>query len=210
MSKKTSDPITVYTEQEIDKRYKKIIINELIREHERAQKLVLSLNEVKTKIQELKNLGSNAKEGETDKETVNRLSTFLLTVNDKFKTVSDSFTAYTKLCNPERVVETVDETDNDNIKQESQAQAKVESVQTEIKAYKLDPNTRSFSGASGEKLSQWLFLIDNAFLAQNIHVDKIKLALISNYVKGSALNALIRYTNEEKSIKRCLIQTVTI
>jgi hypothetical protein len=75
----------------------------------------------------------------------------------------------------------------------------VESFQTEVKAYKLDPNTRSFTGASGEKLSQWLFLIDNAFLALNIHVDKIRLALISNYVKGSALNALIRYTNEEKN-----------
>ncbi len=75
----------------------------------------------------------------------------------------------------------------------------MESFQTEVKAYKLDPNTRSFTGASGEKLSQWLFLIDNAFLALNIHVDKIRLALISNYVKGSALNALIRYTNEEKN-----------
>jgi hypothetical protein len=47
MSKKSSNPITVYTYQEIDKRYKKIKINELIREHDRAQKLVSSLLELK-------------------------------------------------------------------------------------------------------------------------------------------------------------------
>ena len=198
MSKKISDPISVYTEQEIDKRYKKIIINELIREHERAQKLASSLNDIKSKILEVSNLSSKAKEGETDKETVLRLSTFLHTVNDKFKTVSDSFAAFNKYCNPERVEETVEEMDYDNIKLDHQTQVKVEPIQTDVKSYKLDPNTRSFSGASGEKLSQWLFLINNAFLAQNIHVDKIRLALISNYVKGSALNALIRYTNEEK------------
>jgi hypothetical protein len=124
MVKKTSDPITVYTEQEIDKRYKKIIINELIREHERAQKLASSLNDIKSKILEVSNLSSNAKEGETDKETVLRLSTFLHTVNDKFKTVSDSFAAFNKYCNPERVEENVEEMDYDNVKSEPQSKNK--------------------------------------------------------------------------------------
>jgi hypothetical protein len=46
-----------------------------------------------------------------------------------------------------------------------------------------------------KNLVNGFFFIDNAFLAQNIRNDKIKLIKISNYVKGSALNALIRYVN---------------
>ena len=60
MSKKSSNPITVYTYQEIDNRYKKIIINELIREHDRAQKLVSSLLDLKNQILGVANLKSDA------------------------------------------------------------------------------------------------------------------------------------------------------
>jgi hemerythrin-like domain-containing protein len=199
MSKKLSNPITMYTYQEIDNRYKKIIINELIREHDRAQKLVSSLLDLKNQILGVANLKSDAKQGENKDETITRLTTFLHTIKEKFTNIGESFTTYSKYCDPEVVEENVEEMDYDNVKSEPQpTQVKMDSIPTEVKAYKLDSNTRSFSGASGEKLSQWLFLIDNAFLAQNIHVDKIRLALISNYVKVSPLNALIRKTNEEK------------
>jgi hypothetical protein len=186
MSKKSSNPITVYTYQEIDNRYKKIIINELIREHDRAQKLVSSLQDLKNQILGVANLKSDAKQGENKDDTITRLTTFLHTIKEKFTNIGESFTTYSKYCDPEVVEENVEEMDYDNIKSELQpTQVKMESIPTEVKAYKLDPNTRSFSGASGEKLSQWLFLIDNAFLAQNIHVDK-------TYFKNHFFKALKR------------------
>jgi hypothetical protein len=69
-------------------------------------------------------------------------------------------------------------------------------IQTAPKSYKLDSNTKVFTGAPGERLSQWLFIINDAFTSINVESDKIKLALITNYLRGGALNTLIRYRSD--------------
>ena len=61
------------------------------------------------------------------------------------------------------------------------------------KSSRLDSNTKPFSGNPGERVSQWLFIINDAFTAQNVQTDQLKLSLVTNYLKGSAFNALMRY-----------------
>ena len=79
------------------------------------------------------------------------------------------------------------------IVEESKTEQISESSQALIKSYKLDPNTKTFSGNPGEKLAPWLFIIKDAFTAINVQSDQIKLSLVTNYVKGSAFTALMRY-----------------
>jgi hypothetical protein len=71
--------------------------------------------------------------------------------------------------------------------------------QGEPRSYKLDTNTKTFGGTPGERLTQWLYIIERAFEAQAVRTDDIKLALVTNYVKGSALTALIAYTSTCKN-----------
>jgi archaellum component FlaF (FlaF/FlaG flagellin family) len=73
------------------------------------------------------------------------------------------FTKYAKLNNPEIVQDTDQNLEEMETEQKqpdtsiTNKTVKVLSTTAEVKAYKLDPNTRSFSGATGEKLSQWIF-----------------------------------------------------
>jgi len=71
--------------------------------------------------------------------------------------------------------------------------------QGEPRSYKLDTNTKTFGGAPGERLTQWLYIIERAFEAQAVKTDDIKLALVTNYVKNSALTALMAYTSTCKN-----------
>jgi transcriptional regulator of heat shock response len=68
------------------------------------------------------------------------------------------------------------------------------------KIFKLDSNTKTF-GSQGDRLSHWLFIIKDAFAAQNITNDKDKFTAVTNYLKNNALNTLIRYRNSTENPK---------
>ncbi len=167
-------------------RVKEILVPTLQKEHERANNLAIRVQGLNEKIKEATNAcGTSAVSGESQEEANKRLVKVLKDVVEKLKAINisnqEGFTADTSI--------------------ETEISANLENEETltehpQSKGYKLDSNTKSFSGLPGEKLSQWLFIINNAFTAQNINSDKIKLAAITNYVRGSVLNALIRYCEE--------------
>ncbi|MFY8213617.1 MAG: hypothetical protein ACOVKJ_04090, partial [Flavobacterium sp.] len=64
------------------------------------------------------------------------------------------------------------------------------------KVTKLDSNTPTYSNKPGERLDEWLFVMNQAFAVLNIHDGKQKLGLASTYVRGQVLQALIRYTKD--------------
>ena len=167
-------------------RVKEILVPTLQKEHQRANNLATRVQGFHEKIKDAVNTcKTTALTGETHEDASKRLTKTLKEVLDKLKAINinneEGFKADTSL--------------------EKEVSAKLENEASQeedlrSKSYKLDSNTKSFSGLPGEKLSQWLFIINNAFTAQNINSDKIKLAAITNYVRGSVLNALIRYCDE--------------
>ena len=48
-------------------------------------------------------------------------------------------------------------------------------------------------------MNEWLFIINDSFTALEVTSDIKKLTLVTNYVKGSVLNALIRYRTSDKN-----------
>ena len=82
---------------------------------------------------------------------------------------------------------------------EIKASDDVDTPSTSSRVVKLDSNTPICKGTPGERLNEWLFIINDAFSALEVTSDEKKLALVTNYVKGSVLNALIRYRSSEKN-----------
>lgn len=57
----------------------------------------------------------------------------------------------------------------------------------ETKIFKLDSNTPVYSNRPGERLDEWLFVLNNSFDVLNINDDKQKLGLATTYVRGPVL-----------------------
>ena len=186
-------PLESYEHNHIMTREKKVIADELQREHKRANDLVQELKKLQTKVSELGNKTTTvAPSSEKDNDAKTRLNGVLEAVIQKLSEVK--FTEAEKLFLPAKVdVLLYGETNVDDNTDESM---QIENSNEDRKTYKLDPNTKTFSGSPGERLSQWLFIIHEAFTAINVSSDKMKLALITNYVKGAALNSLIRYKSQ--------------
>lgn len=187
-------PLESYEHNHIMTREKKVIADELQREHKRANDLVQELKKLQTKITELGNKTTTvAPSSEKDNEAKTRLNGVLEAVIQKLSEVK--FTEAEKLFLPTKVdVQLYGETNVDDTTDDSMQTGNI--MEEDRKTYKLDPNTKTFSGSNGERLSQWLFIVNEAFTAINVSSDKMKLALITNYVKGAALNSLIRYKSQ--------------
>ncbi len=71
----------------------------------------------------------------------------------------------------------------------------VEEYKGEEKAYRLDPNAPSFSGRKDENVEKWITMMNNNLKAAGVPEEK-KLYVITNYVKESALNTLIKYQRD--------------
>ena len=65
------------------------------------------------------------------------------------------------------------------------------------KILKLDSNTPVYSNKPGERLDEWLFVLNNSFELLNISDDKQKLGLATTYVRGPVLQALIRFRKDD-------------
>ena len=65
------------------------------------------------------------------------------------------------------------------------------------KTVKLDSNTPIFSNKPGDRLDEWLFVLNNAFSCLKVTDSTEKLKLATTYVRGPVLQSLIRYQNEE-------------
>jgi hypothetical protein len=59
---------------------------------------------------------------------------------------------------------------------------------------KLDTNTPSFSEKDGEWLDEWLFVMNTAFESLNVRDGKVRLNMVTVYVKEGPLKALMAYT----------------
>jgi hypothetical protein len=183
-------PIEQYDYDHIFTREKKIITEELIREHKRAEKLAKGILAHKKVFDEIKTISEKTgATGETGGVGKLRLGKDVTDIMGKINGLNigklDEFL----------VPNQIQSSDDDS--SEANTEEKKSNVH-EKKTFKLDPNTRTFSGASGDgRLSQWIFIINEAFTAINLTSDKMKLALITNYVKGMALNTLMRYKTED-------------
>ena len=173
--------IEIWTYEEIDKRNKPVIIDALLAQRleaenlsRRCANLEQSLTDLRKKVVEVKNSATT--------EVDQNLSAYDAAA--QFETRLDTIQNALRNVNLD-AIETL----------ESQKTQATSNSGREHRQYKLDPNTPKFGGAPGERLTQWLFIIEDAFEAQEVRTDFKKLALISNYVKGSVLNALIRYKN---------------
>ena len=62
---------------------------------------------------------------------------------------------------------------------------------------KLDSNTPAFSGKSGERLDEWLFVLNTAFESLKVTNDKDRLAMATVYVKDAPLKSLMAYRKED-------------
>jgi hypothetical protein len=178
-------PIDIYSKEEIEKRIKSVISDTLVKEHERANSLATRYKSLQEHVVNAsKNCKTTAAQGETPDQTKDRLLKTLEKVDKSLSELNLADNAGFKpdttslSINPER-----DETPDNK--------------ENSIRIYKLDQNIKPFSGAPGESLAQWLFLINESFSIQKLTIDRTKLSLISSCLRGSALNLLIRYLKDE-------------
>ena len=71
---------------------------------------------------------------------------------------------------------------------------RIRELQLEVaeRSYMLDPNTPLFYGRSNENVENWISIISNSIKAAGVPEDR-KLAVITPYVRDSALNTLLSY-----------------
>ena len=140
------EPIVKFEANAIKSKTKDVIITTLLNEHNRADALASRLKDIYNGIDKASSLGKtqppSADEQPNDAKA--RLSATLKGVLDKLKEIDinelSHMTANTSL----NGVQIVEESKTEQISESSQAL---------IKSYKLDPNTKTFSGNPGEKLA---------------------------------------------------------
>ena len=72
----------------------------------------------------------------------------------------------------------------------------VEKHEYRSKTVKLDTNTPIFANKPGERLDEWLFVLNNSFNRLGVSDSIEKLELATTNVKGPVLQSLIRFKNE--------------
>ena len=105
-----------------------------------------------------------------------------------------------KINEPEKLLSTED---NSKIEADEEASNNIIAhthhygTNTSSKITKLDSNTPTYSNKPGERLDEWLFVLNQAFTVLDIRDGKQKLGLASTNVRGPVLQALIRYTKDD-------------
>ena len=72
------------------------------------------------------------------------------------------------------------------------------SVKKEGKSYRLDPNTPGSYGRKNENVEKCILMISNNMRVEDVPESKHQYVL-TNYVKESALSALIKWNNKSQS-----------
>jgi hypothetical protein len=72
----------------------------------------------------------------------------------------------------------------------------IEKVDYRVKTVKLEANTPIFANKPGERLDEWLFVLNNSFNRLGVTDSVEKLELATTNVKGPVLQTLIRFRNE--------------
>ena len=179
--------IDIFNKKEIEKRTKPIITDALVKEHDRANSLANRYKDLQEQVATAyKNCRTQATQNETADQTSNRLMKTLEKVVDTLSKLNLADTAGFK-------------PDTANLSVNIEEEEPLDGKESQIRIYKLDQNIKPFSGAPGESLAQWLFLINESFSCQKLTVDRTKLSLVSSVLRGSALNLLIRYLKDENT-----------
>jgi hypothetical protein len=197
-------PIQNFQPKEIESKNKDVIVKTLLNEHQRAEALALRLTGLYKTLEEALKAGKTAATdvNETADSAKNRLFNALKAVRDKLYTIDLTDTSH-MVPNTSLTGSNLDQVKPHNDNDVEELLTQFQQLQLDDinkhKTYKLDVNTKNFSGLPGEKISTWLFIINDAFTAQGVptDADKIKLSLVTNYLKGSAFNALMRYRRNE-------------
>ena len=110
----------------------------------------------------------------------------------------------------EQKLDLLKEFDN-NIKLIEQLRIQLKDKETGHKetGYKLDSNTRKYSGLHDENLDEWIVLISNNLKAAGVPKEK-QLVVITNYVEGSAFSTLVKYQKDVKEEERSLSGYLTL
>ena len=153
----SKQPIEQYNETHMS-REKKIITDELLREHKRAESLAKAVENIIKVIGEVDVISK--KEGSKD-ETVEvgklRLGKDVTDIMNKlnsikFDKIKPLFEPAVSTITDDDLEETTDKKENDD------GQDNKRKDRIETKTYNLDPNTKVFTGSSGERRSQWIFI----------------------------------------------------
>lgn len=196
----SKQPIEQYDANHIMSREKKVITDELLREHKRAEKLAKAIEQITKTFGEIDTIVKKpVTDMEQDSVAKLRLNKNVTEMMEKINGLK--INDLKGLLEPSKVTSGASDDDliDPNVNEETNNLNEEEvklNDKYETKTYKLDPNTKVFSGSSGERLSQWIFIINDAFTSINVTTDRIKLALVTNYVRGMALNTLMRYKSE--------------
>ncbi len=187
-------PIEKFEANAIRGKHKDVITATLLNEHKRANDLANRLKTIYAEIDTASTAGKTQPPS-TDEQSADakvRLQAALKAVLDKLKLINISdltlMTANTSLDGVQIVEDNRSADSNKN-----NTDLSTDTPNNVTKSYKLDSNTKTFSGNPGERLSHWLFIINDAFVALNVSSDQMKLSLVTNYVKAAAFNALMRY-----------------
>ena len=189
----SKQPIEQYDANHIMSREKKVITDELLREHKRAENLAKAIEQITKTFGEIDTIVKKpVTEMEQDGVAKLRLNKNVTEMMEKINGLK--INDLKGLLEPSKVTSGASDDDliDTNVNEEQNSHKDELEVKLndkyETKTYKLDPNTKVFSGSSGERLSQWIFIINDAFTSINVTTNRIKLALVTNYVRGMALN----------------------
>ena len=183
---KTYDPITEFTYEAIDTRYKETVIKSLLETKKALDAKVKECEEraeAEQKVQaDFDNLrlameATKRQYEEKLTEVKTQLGQGLNNESDPRKTLQEGI----------KIIED---------KKRDVVSLPIEFGRGERPRPKLDSNTPSFSGKPGERLDEWLFILNTAFRSLKITSNEERLDMATVYVKEGPLKALMAYQKE--------------
>ena len=181
-SKKTRDPITEFTYEAVDTRYKEVVIKTLLETKKALDDKSKECDENSEVLQKVKQDNTTLRQAlETQKrqyeeklaEVKAQIGQGLNNEGDPVQRIKDG-------------IKIIDDKNMDFLILPSDSGDKPRP--------KLDSNTPSFSGKDGERLDEWLFVMNTAFESLNVRDGKERLNMATVYVKEGPLKALMAYT----------------
>ena len=178
-SKKTRDPITEFTYEAVDTRYKEVVINTLLETKKALDDKSKECDENSEALQKVKQDNTTLRQAlETQKrqyeeklaEVKTQIGQGLNNEGDPVQRIKDG-------------IKIIDDKNMDFLILPS------DSGRGDKPRPKLDSNTPSFSGKDGERLDEWLFVMNTAFESLNVRDGKERLNMATVYVKEGPLKA---------------------
>ena len=182
--KKTYDPITEFTYEAIDTRYKETLIKTLLETKKALDDKSKECDENSEVLQKVKQDNTTLRQAlETQKRQYEeKLAEVKAQIGQGLNNEGDPV---------QRIKDGIKIIDNKNM---DFLILPSDSGRGDKPRPKLDSNTPSFSGKDGERLDEWLFVMNTAFESLNVRDGKERLNMATVYVKEGPLKALMAYT----------------